>query len=207
MKEKSYIQDLTEIRSMMERSAKFLSLSGWAGILSGIYALLGSYVAYEVFNFNPRTITEAYPGEELNLSNKISIVSVAVAVLIISLITAVYMSYRQSQKRGEKLWTPTSKRLLNVMAVPMITGGVAMIAALYNGVPALMAPLSLIFYGLALYNASKLTIFEVKVLGYTQIILGIAALFFIHLGLLFWAIGFGAAHIVYGVFMYYKYEK
>ena len=51
--EKDYIQDISEIRSMMERSSKFLSLSGLAGVMAGIYALVGAFVAYTVFDFNP----------------------------------------------------------------------------------------------------------------------------------------------------------
>ena len=51
--EQNYIQDIAEMRSMMERSSKFLSLSGLAGIMAGIYALSGAYIAYKVFYFNP----------------------------------------------------------------------------------------------------------------------------------------------------------
>ncbi|HLU89350.1 MAG TPA: hypothetical protein VKZ51_05910, partial [Cyclobacteriaceae bacterium] len=50
---RDYIRDIAEIRAMMERSSKFLSLSGGAGIMAGIYALLGVYIAYEVLGFNP----------------------------------------------------------------------------------------------------------------------------------------------------------
>ncbi|MGE5429024.1 MAG: hypothetical protein ACM3O8_14110, partial [Methylococcaceae bacterium] len=65
----------------------------------------------------------------------------------------------------------------------------------------------LIFYGLALVNAGKFTLSEVHYLGITEIVLGLMAAVFINWGLLFWALGFGVMHIVYGMMMYYKYER
>ena len=70
-----------------------------------------------------------------------------------------------------------------------------------------MAPATLIFYGLALVNASKFTFEEIRSLGIVQIILGLLASYFIEYGLLFWALGFGIMHIVYGIVMHLKYEK
>ncbi len=43
---KQHLQDLTEIRSMMERSSRFISLSGLSGISAGVFALIGAYLAY-----------------------------------------------------------------------------------------------------------------------------------------------------------------
>jgi predicted lysophospholipase L1 biosynthesis ABC-type transport system permease subunit len=52
MKEdQDYIRDIAEMRSMMERTSKFMSLSGLAGIMAGIYALAGAMIAYLVFDF------------------------------------------------------------------------------------------------------------------------------------------------------------
>ena len=50
--ETDYLRDIGEIRSLMERSSKFISLSGWAGIFAGIYALAGVYVAINYLHFN-----------------------------------------------------------------------------------------------------------------------------------------------------------
>ncbi|MES2397617.1 MAG: hypothetical protein V4549_16525 [Bacteroidota bacterium] len=70
-----------------------------------------------------------------------------------------------------------------------------------------MAPSSLLFYGLALINASKYTLNDIRYLGICEIVLGLIASLYIGYGLLFWAAGFGVLHIVYGAVMYYKYER
>lgn len=78
---------------------------------------------------------------------------------------------------------------------------------IYQGHIELAAPATLVFYGLALLNASKYTLSDIRYLGLLEIVTGLMATFFIEYGLLFWAFGFGLLHIVYGIFMYYKYEK
>ncbi len=206
MKENNYIQDITEIRSMMERSSKFLSLSGWAGILAGIYALAGALIAYKVFDFNPDKVVFNF-AEGNTSALYINIILLATLVLFLALGTAIYFSYKRSDKRGEKLWTPTTKRLLANMAVPMAAGGILIIILMVNGLTGLVAPFTLLFYGIALFNASRLTIKEVEILGYVQILLGLAGSLFVEYGLLLWALGFGVAHIVYGIYMYYRYER
>ena len=206
MKEKDLKQEITEIRSMMERSSKFLSLSGWAGILAGVYALAGALIAYKVFDFNPDRIVFNFT-EGGKSALYINIILLATVVLFLALGTAIYFSYKRSDKRGEKLWTSTTKRLITNMAVPMVSGGVLIIMLILNGLTGLIAPFSLLFYGLALFNASRLTIIEVEILGYVQMLLGLAGVFFVEYGLLLWALGFGVAHVIYGIYMYIKYER
>ena len=198
--EKDYIKDISEIRSMMERSSKFLSLSGWAGIMAGIYALAGVYVADSYFGFNPQQVAEA-GGVGLN------IILLATAVLVMAIVTAILLSYRRAGKREERLWNSTTKRLVVNMSVPLVTGGVVVLVMASKELAGLIAPLTMIFYGIALFNVSTLTIKEIKGLGITQIILGLAGLYFVQYGLLIWALGFGVAHILYGIIMYLKYER
>lgn len=199
---KDYKKDIAEIRSMMERSSKFLSLSGWAGILVGLYALIGTYIAYNVYQFNPQNYLEANPNYALG-----QVIILATAILLCALITAVYISYRESEKRREKLWNPTSRKLAWDMAVPFAVGGVLISLLAVQNLTGLAAPLSLLFYGLSLFNAGKYTYSEIRTLGYLEIVLGLLALCFIPYSLLIWAMGFGLAHIIYGVYMYLKYQK
>ncbi|MFN1835126.1 hypothetical protein AB2B38_007690 [Balneola sp. MJW-20] len=198
--ERDYIQDLAEIRSMMERSSKFLSLSGWAGIMAGIYALLGAWVAHHYLEFRPDAFL--YSSPYLHRT-----VIVATGILISALVTAIYFSRKKAENNGEKAWNLTSRRMLLNMLVPLFSGGLLIAVLVYQGFQGLIAPMTLIFYGLALFNASNFTIKEVKYLGQTQIILGILNCWFIESGLFFWAIGFGAAHLIYGIYMYFRYER
>ncbi|EKD30852.1 MAG: hypothetical protein ACD_77C00468G0001 [uncultured bacterium] len=205
--EKDYIQDISEIRSMMERSSRFLSLSGLSGVMAGIYALAGALVAYFVFGFNPDSVTYRMTdnaGSPANISN---VIVVALVILALALGTVVYLSRRNAGKRGEKMWSPTTRRLLANMMVPLVTGGLLIVVLVANDLTGLAAPVSMIFYGMALFTASKITLEEVKLMGIIQIVLGLAAALLIEYSLIIWALGFGMVNIVYGIYMHYKYER
>ncbi len=205
--EQKYIKDLTEIRSMMERSTKFLSLSGLSGILAGIYALVGAYVAYRLFYIeNGSVLYNTIDGQEM--SGKVNnLILLALVVLALSVGTAVILSLKKSRKDGEKIWTSSARRVIINMAIPLVTGGIFILILLSKGLFGFLAPATLLFYGLALVNASKFTFEEIRSLGIVQIVLGLLASYFIGYGLIFWALGFGLMHIVYGIVMHLKYEK
>jgi hypothetical protein len=200
--EQDYIRDIAEMRSLMERSSKFLSLSGLAGIMAGIYALSGAYIVYKIYDFNPGEIVYSNIG-----SNLLNVILLAALVLALAIGTAVFLSYRNANKRGEKFWNATAKRLLINMAVPLTTGGLLILILIFKGFTGLAAPCTLIFYGLALYNSSKFTYEEVRSLGLIEIGLGLLGCWFVEYGLLFWAIGFGVVHIIYGIYLHYRYER
>lgn len=208
MKEKQdYVRDIAEIRLMMERSSKFLSLSGWAGIMAGIYALSGAYIAYSIFNFNPDQIVYNTLAPGSLTSSFPMVITIAILVLILAIGTAIVLSYRRANKKGEKVWNSASRQLLVNMAVPLLAGGVLILVLISKDLLGLIAPLTLLFYGLALYNTSKFTYNEVKYLGLIQIGLGLISSYFIEYSLLLWAVGFGAVHIVYGIYLHFRYER
>jgi len=205
--ERDYTQDLAEIRSMMERSSKFLSLSGWSGILAGLYALIGAYIASALFHFNPERMRPGNLESTGTASNLSEVIGLALVVLVLAVGTAVFLSHRKAGRKGETIWNATSRRLLTAMAVPLLTGGLLILILASNGLIGLMAPLTLLFYGLAIYSASRYTYEVMKYMGLIQIILGLLAVEFIEYGLLFWAAGFGLVHIIYGIYVYYRYER
>ena len=204
--EKDYIRNIAEIRSMMERSSKFLSLTGWAGIMAGIYALAGAFIAYAVFNFNPAEIGYDHSSPQFAFSLA-TIVILALIVFVFSITTAIFLSAKKAEKRGERVWNPTAKRLVINMAVPILAGGILILILISKNLIGFIAPFTLVFYGLALFNASKFTFEEVRTLGLIQIALGLLSCYLVQYGLFFWALGFGVVHIVYGIYMHYRYEK
>lgn len=206
-KTQEYVNDINEIRSIMERSTKFMPLSGWAGIFAGIYALIGSYLAFFIFDFQPDKIF--YNSVELEnlLSNISTIIYLALIIFILALGTTIFLSIKKASKKGESIWIPASKRLIINMAVPLIVGGIFILVIISHGLIGLVPPLTLLFYGLALFNAGKFTYNEVRILGLIQIILGLISSFNIELGIFFWAIGFGFVHILYGIYMHIRYER
>jgi hypothetical protein len=207
MKEISEVEkDIASIRNMMERSVKFISLSGLSGILAGIYALIGAgivyyLVHYPVSPFNYRTYSISESGILWQL------LLVAIGVLFASLATGLWLSNRKAKKHGVKLWTSTTRQLIFNLAIPLISGGIFILIILYNGHFGIAAPASLIFYGIALINGSTNTYEEVRYLGFSEILLGLISALLPGFGLLFWALGFGVMHIVYGTIMYYRYDK
>lgn len=204
-KHSEHLQALTEIRSMMERSSRFISLSGLSGIISGMFALWGAWLAYEKlmeFQTNYRTLT----GDDLNGLMTFLLID-AVVVLVLSFAFGILLTVRNSRKRGIKTWDNTAKRLLINLAIPLASGGVFCGILLYHGIVGLVAPATLIFYGLALLNASKYTFNDIRYLGISEICLGLVASVYIGYGLYFWAFGFGILHILYGSVMYFKYER
>ncbi|WP_257668814.1 hypothetical protein [Parapedobacter tibetensis] len=205
--EKDYARDIAEIRSMMERTSKFLSLSGWAGIMAGIYALTGAWLAYKLFYFNPDEIVYTTVASGDWSITLMKLIVLALAILVLAIGTAVFLSYKKANKRREKVWNATSRRMLVHMSVPLVVCGLLILVLISKGLIGLIAPFTLIFYGLALYNASKFTFGEVKALGLTEIGLGLISTYFIGYGLLFWAIGFGLLHIIYGIYIHYRYER
>ena len=205
--EQDYIRDISEMRSMMERSAKFLSLSGLSAILLGIYALSGAFIVYSIFDFNPGQVVYSTTASGSIPADFFRVILLAIGILVLAIGTAVFLAIKKARKRGEKLWNPTAKRLLVNMAVPLIAGGLLALVLIAKGIFGLIAPFTLIFYGLALYNASKFTYDEVRSLGLILVALGLVGSWFVEYGLVCWALGFGVMHIIYGLYLHYRYER
>ncbi len=203
-------EDLQAIRNMMERSSKFLSLSGLSGVVAGICALIGAAVAYFLILDSGQVQYDQYLRglENASTSSVRSLLAAdALVVLIFACLGAFYFSMLKSKKANQPLWTNSTRRLLGHLLIPLVTGGLfAIILVIRNDIQ-LVASVTLIFYGLSLVNAGKFTFGEIHYLGLTEIGLGILAGIFVNHGLLFWTLGFGVMHIVYGIVMYYRYER
>lgn len=207
MTKKDYLQDISEIKNIMNRSSRFISLSGLSGILAGIYALIGAYLGNNLLKTYVNTNNRGVYNSEMDIAFnfiQIQLIAIALIVAIASIITAYILTKRKATKQGEKIWDTTTKRLLANFMIPLMTGAAFSLSMLYQGFYGFVAPATLIFYGLALVNASKFTVGNVKYLGISQIILGLIAMNYIGFGLYFWAIGFGIFHIIYGTIMYFR---
>ncbi|UKT66086.1 hypothetical protein [Pedobacter mucosus] len=202
------LNTLKDIRQMMDRSSRFISLSGLSGVFAGFIALIGAYFAYdEVDKFlNNRGYNPGVSGE---IDLEYNLIKLALITLIVSLAGGVLFTYRKSHRNNLPIWDKTSKSMIVNLFVPLAAGGLFIIALLFNhpNTYSIIAPTCLIFYGLALINASKYTYSDIRYLGYCEIILGLICMFYIGYGLIFWAFGFGILHIFYGLLMYFKYEK
>ena len=206
MKSKDYLKDISEIKDLMKKSSRFISLSGLSGILAGIYALIGAYFAYDII-YVTQSPFDDYKTLVLYELEMIQLFAIALLVLILSIATGISLSWRKAKKNKESMWDATSKRLLINFLIPLVTGGLIILSMIEKEVYLYIAPLTLIFYGLALVNASKYTIGYIRYLGLTLIVVGLACAWFLGYGLFFWALGFGLCHIIYGTIMYFKYDR
>lgn len=199
-------QELAEIKAMMERSTRFLSLSGLAGVLAGIYAFVGAGIAYYWIYFPDTTYGQGITSKS-DAELQVNLMAVAMVVLILAIGSAYLLSQQKSQRNSQQFWSPASKRFLLALFIPVVAGGLFSFALIHESTHQLIAPATLIFYGLGLINASHFTLGEIKNLGIGQLILGTLAAFFPEYGLICWALGFGILHVIYGSMMYYKYDR
>ena len=206
MEANKYLNDISEIKNMMNRSSRFISLSGLSGILAGIYSLIGAWMAYNTI-YSDTLALGNYRNLVVTEESVIRLFSIAISVIVLSLVTGTILSYRKAQKQNEKFWDSSSRRLIINFMIPLSSGGIFILFLIEKEILGLVAPLTLLFYGLACVNASKYTLGGVRYLGITMIILGLISTYFLGYGLLFWALGFGFCHIFYGAVMYFKYEK
>lgn len=199
---------LKDIRQMMDRSSRFISLSGLSGVFAGVIALIGAYFANDEIDkfINKRGYAYGVSGE---IDLEFNLVKLGLIVLIVALAGGILFTYRKSQRNNLPMWDKTSKALIANLAIPLVAGGLFIIALLINhpNTYSIIAPSCLIFYGLALINASKYTYSDIRYLGFCEVVLGTVCMFYVGYGLIFWAIGFGVLHIIYGLLMYFKYER
>ncbi|HCX21871.1 MAG: hypothetical protein CMB80_12165 [Flammeovirgaceae bacterium] len=205
MTKEKYLEDLKDIKSIMERSSRFISLSGLSGVMAGLFALAGAYLAYQTVYQQQDYLS--YRRADMTPDNIIQLLAIAIGVLVLSIGVGIIFTQRKAKKQGQKLWDSQSKRVVINMLIPLVAGGLVCLILLNNGFIGLIAPLTLVFYGLALVNASKYTLSDIRSLGILEIILGLIGCQFVGFGLILWVIGFGILHIVYGIVMYVKYEK
>ena len=200
MESKDYLKDISEIKNMMNKSSRFISLSGLSGILAGIYALIGAAIAYY--------LVTTYSYGVLILDGQIFTLCLLTLFMVafLSVVTGIFLTTRKAKKHGAKIWDATSRRLVFNFLIPLIAGGAYILIILSQGKYGQSGGLMLIFYGLALVNASKYSIGDIRYLGYIQIVLGLIGAIEPGYGFWLWVIGFGVMHIVYGTWMHFKYD-
>ncbi len=214
MESSKYLEDIASIKTMMSRSSRFMSLSGLSGILAGVYALVAAVIAHyliqghiQLFATNREDFLNLIMRMFASVELAGNLIILFLVTLLLAIGTSIVLTYKKAAKNKESIWDSSSKRLIANFAIPLIAGGIFSIVLIQYGIVGLIAPATLIFYGLALVNASKYTLGDIKYLGLANVIIGLFATQFIGYGLYFWALGFGVFHIIYGAIMYNKYDR
>ena len=201
MDNKEALNTLKNIREMMEKSSRFLMLSGTSAILIGIYACIAATLA----------ATMIY-GDHGILATDFrllpALVGLAILLIVLSLATAAMMSARKAKRMNQRLvFDRTARRFLWNFFLPLVAGGILCLSCLLQGQFGQLSAFMLILYGIALINSSAYTYSTSRYLGYAELLLGLADCFVSAHPLLFWTIGFGLFHILYGIFFQLKYGK
>ncbi len=205
MDSQHYSEDIAHIRSMMDRSSRFLSLSGWAGILPGIFALAGLSLALWFIHISKSTAWYA-DGIDRNSPLAIQFALTGFTVLGLSLFSSWYTCMRKARIENQPTWTPAIRNMLLHFSIPLVAGTLIAGWVYENEQWQLMAPVLLSFYGLALIQASHFTLKSVFWLGLIEIALSFPA------GIPGWgipalALGFGFAHILHGILMFNRHRS
>jgi hypothetical protein len=207
MTNNEHLQQLNDIRDIMEKSSRFISLSGLSGVFAGFFALIGAGIFYNYCLDKFGVDIMSADHTELivfNFDTMIHAVMIGSTILVLSIGCGIFFTTRKAKRKGLQIWHQTTWRLLINLAIPLITGGIFCLMLMKYGLFCMVGPCTLIFYGLALLNGSKYTLEEVRYLGISEIILGLISMYYIGFGIIFWVIGFGFLHIVYGWYMYRK---
>ena len=178
MESKNYHEDLSHIRQMMEKSSRFISLSGLSGVFAGLVALVGAIYVYYVFQ---REGINYFDGNRNVFNQDLvkELILIGTVILILAILSGYFFTAKKSKEKNLKVWDKTTKRLLFNFSIPLVTGGLFCLGLLYHQLFVMVAPSTLIFYGLALVNAEKYTLTDVKYLGYCEIVLGLLSFFFL----------------------------
>lgn len=215
--QQKHLENLEEIKSLMQKSSRFISLSGFSGVFAGFFALIGAAAVYYKYfkTFSIEVYRNRYP-MQITVDHIFFMIIVALLVLILSISFSIFFTTRKAKKQGLPLWDEMAFKTIINLLVPLVVGGVFCLILIYHSISSagisykifgMVAPTTLVFYGLALYNAGKYTLDEIRYLGVSEIILGLLGCIFIGSGLVFWVLGFGVLHIVYGFLMWWKYER
>lgn len=202
MSSEDYLKDISEIKNLMNKSSRFISLSGLSGVLAGIYALVGAAAAYWLVINHSAGKLYIFHGWVFWTS-----MAILAMIAVLSAITGIILTTRKAKQNNEKIWDNSSRRLLFNFLIPLVVGGIYCLIILDQGRYGQTGGLMLIFYGLALVNASKFSIGDIKYLGYIEIVLGLIASYYPGSGFWLWVIGFGIMHIIYGAWMHFKYDR
>ena len=141
------IESVNEIKELMERSSKFVSLSGMTAVLAGVYALAGAYVAGQLLRSE---------------DNREGLIMVASLVLIVSVVTACILSWYKAKKMRQKLFSKLTCRIAWNFSLPLLTGGLFCIALLLREHYGLVSSVMLLSSIISFFHTVNKTTFHIK---------------------------------------------
>lgn len=214
--ELSPLESIQEIKSYMQKSTRFLSLSGWSGIWVGSCGIISGLFAMYLINdsdINPLNYhyygagyqTESFYSLKEVLRFKLLLVEII--TFVVALAGGFFFSVKKARKDGVIFLNHVFRRMAINFSIPLVTGGFVCLAFMRYNMLIFIAPTTLVFYGISLLMIARDTLDEVKKLAIFEILLGILSFYFLRYNMIIWIFGFGVLHIVYGIIMRNKYDR
>lgn len=204
------LQSLTDIKNLIESSSRFTALNGLSGISAGIIAVFGCLYAAFSLDFSLFAQAKAIMHWNDTASEKITLkflLTTGFVVFVLAFTSFMFFINRKAKANNVKLFNHTGRKFIFNHCVFLLAGGLFALVLLYYNVFFLVVPSLLIFYGMGLVNLSKFSFNAIRNLGLIEIALGFILCFMPVYALLFFFIGFGVLHIIYGIIFHFNYDR
>ena len=185
-------ENLRMIRQMMERSTKHSSLSGFSGIIVGLWAIIGVAVTRLAVQPNRAHHWLAYIAE---------FAATWAAVLVLSILTDLLVTKRRAALVGKHVFSKLGTHIVGAAAPGFTAGFVLTMYLLQQQRIGEVYGFWMLSYGLAICAVGLFSVRPVLFLGWAFLLAGAATLFLPHAwGLGMMALSFGGFHIAYGLY-------
>lgn len=212
-KKEEQLNNLQDIKNLMESSSRFTSLSGLSGVSAGIVAIIGSLVvsnslgigifekAQGIMDYTTSS-TPSGDGKTLQF-----LIITALAVFTFAAISALFFAGRKARSNDAKLMGSSGRKFIFNHSLFLLTGALFSVILINYGIYFLVVPVLLMFFGMGLISASKFSFNVIRNLGIAEIALGLTLAMMPVYALLFFVIGFGVMNIIFGLIVHFNYDK
>src|SRR5258705_4908666 len=115
------LQEISDIKRIMERSSRFISLSGLSGIAAGLCALAGTYFANNLISdyYLDYNRDKGYTDKDFRMLI-IKLLILAAIVLAVALILSFIFTWRRAKQNRLPVWDLTARKLMWNVLIPLI---------------------------------------------------------------------------------------
>lgn len=190
------LRALAEIRSVVDRSARYSTFSAASGFIAGGAAFVGSGMCGAFPNFVGATPQAGW-----------TFAGVWAGVFAIAAAGLAVLTTLKARRRGEVVWTPIARTAFAALLGPGLAGLTGSAVLAYQGLFDLLPGLWLLLYGCGWWAVSFFAPLFLRVLGATFVVLGLCAWLKMDSAALWLGLGFGGLHCVFGAVVLARYQR
>ncbi|HEY3011164.1 MAG TPA: hypothetical protein VGJ36_00360 [Gemmatimonadales bacterium] len=181
------MDNLSFIRSTMERATAFTAVPGWGGVAMGVTALIATVLAS-----NSATVTEWL------------VIWLSASVLAFTI--GGWAMVRKARRAGTTVFSYSGRRFVLSYVPPLAVGALLTVVLVRAGLHSALPGTWLLLYGTGVVTGGAFSVRVVPIMGFCFMALGALALL-ISPGWSEWllAAGFGGLHIIFGIIIARRY--